>query len=870
MALQSVTTTTTVSTVPAGTKIAADALAGGELVQYMKLVDGTPDSEAIIPGDATNGLWVNVKAAVAIPVTGTFFQATQPVSIASTVTVDTELVTADLDTGGGTDTKPVVGLLYGESGGARVVSSTNPLPIIGSVTAVTSGTATVTGSVSVSGSVDTELTTADLDTGGGTDTRAVVGLVYAASGGGVLVSVANPLPVTAVGGSSGTEYTEGDVDTTITGRALLWEDTGDTLRAASAAKPLPVTVISGGTAGTQYTEDAAAAADPVATALNLIRKDTLAAITDADGDNVAARGTNKGELYVKHVDAIPITDNGGSVTVDNGGTFAVQADTELTTADLDTGAGTDTRAVVGLVYAASGGAVLVSAANPLPVTGGGGTQYTEDVAATADPVGTALNLIRKDTLAAVTDADGDNLAARGTNKGELYVKHVDAIPVTDNGGSLTIDATSLPLPTGAATEATLSTFSTNTGNQLGLTIDALNDIAFALKTDDNAYTPATNFVMTAGFWAKDSSPDSVDEGDAGIARMSLNRNQYIQIRDGAGNERGAAVTAGNALQVAEVGAALTSLQLIDNLVLLEDDAAVGGDAGIQVLAVRQATPTSRAGSGDWHSLEVDANGALWVNAGTAANSFAKAEDGASADGDTGVPAMAIRKATPANTSGTDGDYEMLQVSGGKLWVQGTQTEDAGHTSGDVGVMALAVRRDTLAAGAGTDLDYEALQTNPNGQLRVEAGGKTTRITANPTLTVAATYVSGDYVGTSATPWTWANAVRISGGTGILESVVLVDKALQSVACELWLFDRTLTVPNDSAAWNLSDADALNCIGIIDLSSYRASTLNSVCTVSGLGLAFKCNGTDLFGALVTRGAPAYATGDLLIALTILQD
>jgi hypothetical protein len=45
--------------------------------------------------------------------------------------------------------------------------------------------------------------------------------------------------------------------------------------------------------------------------------------------------------------------------VSNAGTFAVQADTELTTADLDTGAGTDTRAVVGLVGSKSGGGEII-------------------------------------------------------------------------------------------------------------------------------------------------------------------------------------------------------------------------------------------------------------------------------------------------------------------------------------------------------------------------------------------------------------------------------------------------------------------------------------------------------------------------------
>ena len=40
--------------------------------------------------------------------------------------------------------------------------------------------------------------------------------------------------------SSNTQYNEGDVDTTVTGTAIMWEDANDTMRAVSAAKPLPV------------------------------------------------------------------------------------------------------------------------------------------------------------------------------------------------------------------------------------------------------------------------------------------------------------------------------------------------------------------------------------------------------------------------------------------------------------------------------------------------------------------------------------------------------------------------------------------------------------------------------------------------------
>jgi len=52
---------------------------------------------------------------------------------------------------------------------------------------------------------------------------------------------------------------------------------------------------------------------------------------------------------------------------------------------------------------------------------------------------------------------------------------------------------------------------------------------------------------------------------------------------------------------------------------------------------------------------------------TELNASLRAEDTASGDADSGLPIFAVRKATPANTSGTDGDYEALQISAGRLW-----------------------------------------------------------------------------------------------------------------------------------------------------------------------------------------------------------
>lgn len=69
------------------------------------------------------------------------------------------------------------------------------------------------------------------------------------------------------------------------------------------------------------------------------------------------------------------------------------------------------------------------------------TEYTEDAASAANPTGGQLMARRRDSLSSETTTDGDVTALNSTAKGELYVKHVDSIPVTDNGGSLTVDGT---------------------------------------------------------------------------------------------------------------------------------------------------------------------------------------------------------------------------------------------------------------------------------------------------------------------------------------------------------------------------------------------------------------------------------------------
>lgn len=106
---------------------------------------------------------------------------------------------------------------------------------------------------------------------------------------------------------------------------------------------------------------------------------------------------------------------------------------------------------------------------------GGGTQYTEDAAAAADPVGNMLITRRKDTLSATeVSADGDNIALNATNKGQLHVKLADTVTVDPSGVTSPVSLASVPshAVTNAGTFATQATLAAETTKVIGVTRSA--------------------------------------------------------------------------------------------------------------------------------------------------------------------------------------------------------------------------------------------------------------------------------------------------------------------------------------------------------------------------------------------------------------
>lgn len=260
--------------------------------------------------------------------------------------------------------------------------------------------------------------------------------------------------------------------------------------------------------------------------------------------------------------------------------------------------------------------------------------------------------------------------------------------------------------------------------------------------------------------------------------------------------------------------------------------ATGADGVADLLSTSAPLPVSDAGG----SFTVDNGGTFAVQAtvAAAATNIAKAEDAASANADVGVPAMAIQKASPADTAGTDGDYAMLQMSAGRLWTEaiiedggnsitvdgaisftapqhiivdsGTVTtvstvttitnvvhvddnsgsltvdnagtfavqatlaagaatiakaEDVASANADVGVPAMAIQKASPADTAGTDGDYAMLQMSAG---RLWASATIDAAIPAGTNVIGHVIVDSGTVTTVSTLTTITNAVLVKGGT----------------------------------------------------------------------------------------------------------
>ena len=264
--------------------------------------------------------------------------------------------------------------------------------------------------------------------------------------------------------------------------------------------------------GTQYTEDAVAATNPVGTASILIRTDTPATQVTTDGDNVAQRGTNYGAAYVQLV--------------------------------------------------TSAGAYIDSV--------GGGTQYAVDTALGATPTGTLAVAIRDDALSALTPIEGDAIGLRVDANGALWVipsgttvvsatdldirnlvATTDIVTVTGGAGQtadvkITLDSESVAVTNGGLTELAATIFTEDTvlttpdvlmvgaredgtGGARALVVHQ-NSAGLLISGDQDHDAADAGFPLKIGGYAKAAAPTNVSlDGDRVNAWFLLNGAQAVNL-----------------------------------------------------------------------------------------------------------------------------------------------------------------------------------------------------------------------------------------------------------------------------------------------------------------------------------------------------
>ena len=164
-----------------------------------------------------------------------------------------------------------------------------------------------------------------------------------------------------------------------------------------------------------------------------------------------------------------------------------------------------------VILAANSGVDIgdVDVTSVIPGVGATNLGKAVDDAGGATDTGVAMLAIRDDVLTTLTPVDGDYVRLRVNSVGALHIT------------------------------------STSIDNS-------------AIAVDDSAFTVAVDSVSVSGFLADETAPDSVDEGDIGAARMTLDRRQLIVLTDATTESQRLAIDASGLAQVDVAAHALTN------------------------------------------------------------------------------------------------------------------------------------------------------------------------------------------------------------------------------------------------------------------------------------------------------------------------
>ncbi len=665
-----------------GVTFRSDDVGSGVQVPFAKLMDGRDGATGVIPGDATNGLFVNVTTSV-LP-TGAASSSAQGTANTALAAIQTsveildnaiagsemqvDIVTSALPSGASTAAKqPALGTAGTASADVITVqgiTSMTPLLVNGSGVnqpVTDAGGSLTTDSAQLPGTLGQKAMTASLAV--------------------VLASDQASIPVTVATIPSHAVTNAGTFVTQVDGAALT-------------ALQLIDDVV--------FAEDTAAQAADKGIQILAVRRDANTTLVGADNDYAPLQVNADGSLKV----AITAGAGSGGTSATDDAAFTVGSGTGTPIMGFADESGPDAvdEGDVGVVRMTlqRGLHVNLRDASGAEVSVGGGTQYDEDTAHTTGDKVTMAGVVRRDANTSLVDTDGD-IAALQVNA----------------GGQLKVDGSAVTQPVSLASVPSHAV--TNAGT-------------FAVQ--NTAATPAgTNNIGDVDVLTVPTDPFGAN-ADAASATGSISAK--LRFIAGTGIPVTGTVTVGShavtnaGTFVTQVdGAALTALQLIDDAVFAEDTAAQAADKGIQILAVRRDADTSLVGAdNDYAPLQVNAAGSLKVaiTAGAGSGGTSIADDAVFTpattsitpvggtyrstldtvdDGDAGAFAMTANRAIHVN----------LRTAAGVELAAGDQyAEDVASAGAENLTLAGAIRRDAAAVGSGADGDYSTINVNNVGRL----------------------------------------------------------------------------------------------------------------------------------------------------------
>lgn len=251
------------------------------------------------------------------------------------------------------------------------------------------------------------------------------------------------------------------------------------------------------------------------------------------------------------------------------------------------------------------------------------------------------------------------------------------------------------------------------------------------------------------------------------------------------------------------------------------------------------------------------------------NAALRDEDTASASADKGLPIFCIRAASPANTSGTDLDYEPCQMANGLIWTNDKNLNTLTGTATDAAIDTGACT--TLAACFRSMRDsLYTLKTDTTVPTVAGFAGTATTTVTRPADVNA--YAAEDAFQTSTTAptsggETLTGVCRTSGGSGVITDIVFMYSTAVAVNMELWIFDSTLTgtLPNDNAAWVQSDTDMARIVARVPFTTTAegGSAVNAMYHAQNLNIGYTCSGSaNLRFQVKIKTAYTPASADIL--------